>query len=86
MSNPNENHIDSKRVKPAERGDGVFVFTPCHGAEVFHASEQAVAAAKLDVVCPEGGEGWLVELVADEGAESGLRAVWTVPDQEGEGA
>ncbi|MGH8930508.1 MAG: hypothetical protein ACRDZO_07705 [Egibacteraceae bacterium] len=77
MSESNANYPASERVERVS--DGVHVFTPCHDAEVFFPAEQAVSGARLRLLCQEGGEGWLCELVADEQAESGLRAVWTEP-------
>jgi len=73
---------EAGRVVASVRGDGVFVVTPCHGVRVFLPHEDALVGAQLSPVCPLDDRRWLLELVADEGAASGLRAVWTVPDQE----
>jgi len=46
----------------------------------------ALVGAHLSPGCPRDGRQLLLELVADEGAESGLRAVWTDPSSEGVGS
>lgn len=79
MSEPNGNHPDSGRADPVPGGDAYLVYTPCHGHPVFLPIDEAVPGARLGVVCPHSGEAWLVELVADGQAESGLRPVWTDP-------
>ncbi len=73
----------SGRVEPSLRGDGVFVFTPCHGVRVFLPLEDALVGAHLSPVCPRDGRQLLLELAADACAESGLRAVWTDVDEGG---
>ncbi|MGH8902545.1 MAG: hypothetical protein ACRDYA_12915 [Egibacteraceae bacterium] len=68
-------------VARVDRVEGeVAVFTRCHGARVLFAPEQAILKAPLCVVCPRDGIEWGLELVTDEAAESGLRAVWTDPE------
>ena len=75
-------HEHPGRVEPSSRHDGLFVVTPCHGVRVFVPLEDALVGAQLSPVCPRDDRRWLLELVADEGAASGLRAVWTDPDEE----
>lgn len=77
MSEPKGMHPDSRRVEFAPEGDGVYVFTPCDGARVFLPLEQAVPGARLRTVCPQDGLPWLLELVADDEAECGVRPAWT---------
>ncbi len=77
MSEPH-NGPDSSRVDRAAEGDAILVYPPCHGRRVFVPIEEAVpGGARVRLVCPKGGEGWLVAFVADAEAESGLHAVWT---------
>jgi len=85
MSEPNGSHPDSKRVEFTTKGDGVYVQTPCHGTRVLFPSDEAVPGAVLRTVCPRDGREWLVELVADDETETGLRPVWTDPEDQGEG-
>jgi len=85
MSEPDGRNPDSDRVEFTVSHDGVYLSTPCHGVRVFFPVEDAVAGATLNSLCPRDGQEWLVELVADEEAESGLRAVWTEADQKQEG-
>jgi len=62
-------------------GDGVVVFPPCcEGARVFVPLDEALPPANSQLVCPIRGHAWLVELVADETAECGLRPVWADPE------
>ena len=59
-------------------GDGVVVFPPCcEGARVFVPLDEALPPANSQLVCPIRGHDWLVELVADETTQCGLRPVWT---------
>ncbi len=85
MSESNDHHPDSGRIEPVLEGDAQLVFTPCHGHRVLLPVGQAVPGAKLEVICPEGGEAWLVDLVTDDQAKSGLRALWTDPEEQVEG-
>jgi len=56
------------------------VFLPCcHGARVLIPIGEAVPGARPLLICPHCGQEWLLELVADDEAECGLRAVWTDP-------
>ncbi|MGH8906905.1 MAG: hypothetical protein ACRD0K_10400 [Egibacteraceae bacterium] len=81
MSEQSDNRPDPGRV---ERVDGaVAVVTPCCGVQVQFPPDKAVPDVVLHAVCPEDGQGWLLHLMADAGAESGLRLVWT-PFAEGE--
>ena len=80
MSERTDNPPDSERVEQVPKGGGVHVFTPCHDAAVFVPAAQAVPGEKQRWLCPTCGQAWLVELVADDSAESGLRAVWTEAD------
>jgi hypothetical protein len=77
MSQLNGHHLESSRVDCVPQGDAVAVYTPCHSDRVFLPIEEAAPGAKVEVVCPEGGEGWLVTFAADARAETGLSAVWT---------
>lgn len=77
MSDRTGKQPDPERVERALEGDALLVWPPCHGRRVLLPLDQPLLGAKLEVVCPEGGEAWLLELVADERAESGLRPVWT---------
>jgi len=59
----------------------VVVFPPCcEGARVFVPLDEALPPANSQLVCPIRGHAWLVELVADETAECGLRPVWADPE------
>ena len=78
-------HPNSARIELAPEGDGVRVFTPCHGLRVFFSIGPAVPGGALDPVCRECGRSWLCELVADDQAEAGMRPVWTEADQKQEG-
>ncbi len=77
MGEPNGKHPDSDRVEAVPEGDAILVCTPCHGHRVLFPIDEAVAGARLDVICLVGAEVWLVDLVADGQAETGLRPVWT---------
>ena len=80
MSERNERHPDSERVEILPGTGRVRVFTPCHGAPVQFPRQRAVPGAKLGVVCPDSGEGWMLELAADETTASGLRPLWAGTD------
>jgi hypothetical protein len=77
VSQQGESQPDSSRVEHLK--GAVVVFTPCHQARVLFPPDQAIPGEKLDVVCPRDGVDWCLELVADQTAEGGLRAVWTIP-------
>lgn len=78
MSEQDEGHPDPERVEQV-RGE-LAVHTPCCGALVLLRSDEAVPDAVLDPVCPRDGVDWALQLIADENAGSGLRAVWAPPD------
>ena len=80
MSKPIDEPPDTGRVEWTPAGDALQVRPPCHDRRVLLPADQAVPGAELDVVCPDGGEAWLLKLVVDEEAASGLRAVWTEAD------
>jgi hypothetical protein len=82
MSEQGGTHPDSERVERVI--DAMVVFTPCHGLRVLFPLEQAVPEAVLRLVCPRDGVDWIVELVADSSADSGLRAVWPDPSPQAE--
>ncbi|MGH8906062.1 MAG: hypothetical protein ACRD0K_06020 [Egibacteraceae bacterium] len=69
-----EAHPDSERVEQIQ--GALVLFIPCHGGRVVLPLEKAVAGALLRPVCPRDGRRWLLELVPDETAESGLRPLW----------
>jgi len=80
MRGLNGDNLDPAEVISVPEGDCVLLHTPCHGAEVFVPIAQAVLGATLSAVCLRDGRELILELVADEGAASGLRAVWTEAD------
>ncbi len=84
MSEAAGKHPNSERVGTVPEGDAVVVCTPCHGARVFLPLDEAVPGMVLDPVCPRDGRKWLLELVADDYVESGLRPVWTDPKRDSE--
>ncbi|MGH8931763.1 MAG: hypothetical protein ACRDZO_14350 [Egibacteraceae bacterium] len=84
MSDGHGKHPDSERVDNVPEGEAIVAFTPCHDARVLLPLDEAVPGIVLDLFCPKDGRKWLLQLVTDEGAESGLRPVWTDPKQDPE--
>jgi len=60
-------------------GNVATLYTPCHGAEQMYPRQDA-AGAWLKAICGVCGAARVVEVQADEHAESGLRACWADTD------